>query len=81
MLPVNVDLPESTCPIKTRLAFSFLKIYKLTYLSYGHFLLKSSLRFITGSGVRTVSYSLFYLAYLGMDDCYNFDWDSSGFLF
>ncbi len=80
MLPVKVDLPESTCPMKTRLAFYFLKIYRFVYLSYGHFLLISSPILIVGSEVRVIYSSFFYFVYLITSGCYILLGFSSGFL-
>ena len=58
ILPVKVDFPESTWPIKTRLAFSLWKFFKSVNLSIGQSLFAfNSAVVILGSSFRMITYS------------------------
>ena len=69
MFPVNVDLPESTCPINTILALGFKNICKFVYLSSGHLRPFNSLMLMIGSADLANSYYFFYLTSLSTVCC------------
>lgn len=67
MFPVRVDFPESTCPMKIRLADSRWKVSRLAYLLGSQVLAFNSAAVIVGSSfLITSSYFGFYYFGLGL---------------
>lgn len=73
MLPVSVDLPESTWPMKIKFADSRWKASMLAYLFTSHYLALNYAAVTVGSSFRTTTYSYFgYFTsfYFGFCFCY-----------